>query len=102
MLAPQTLPCLRSGLAKGLGAAQRLVSLRRIAFPRVATYTRAYRAVVDVKVATGTVRVLIDLLVFGSGQTEVTLSTTAPLTAARAIKAADVRLAKRLTARIHM
>ena len=102
VLAPQVMACLRSGLAKGLPASQKLVSLRRLSFPRVATYTRAYQALIDVNGAGGTVRVVIDLVLFGRGQTEVTLSTTAPLAAAPSIKAADVRLAARLAARIRL
>ena len=100
VLAPQMLSCLRSGLAKGLSDSQRLVSLRRVAFPRVATYTRAYRALIDVQAGTGTVRVMSDVVVFGRGRTEITLSTTAPFAAAATVKPAEVRLARLLVARI--
>lgn len=100
VLAPQVLPCLRSGLAKGLPASQRLVSMQRIAFPRVATYTRAYRALIDVQAATGTVRVMVDLALIGRGRTEITLSTTAPLLAAATVSPAEVRLARLLAARV--
>src|SRR5207248_3441408 len=49
VVAPQVLPCLRTGMSKQLPASERLVSFGRIPFPRLSTYTRAFRAVVDVK-----------------------------------------------------
>lgn len=100
VLAPQVLPCMRRGLAKALPASQRFVSLRRISFPHVATYARAYRALIDVKTATTTARVMVDIVLIGRGRTEITLSTTAPLAAARVVKPAEVRLARLLAARI--
>lgn len=100
VLAPQVLPCMRSAVAKGLRPSQRLVSVQRVSFPRVATYTRAYRALVDVPAATGTVRVLVDMVLVGRGRTEVTLTATAPFVAAPVVRSAEVRLAQLLAGRI--
>ena len=99
VLAPQVLPCLRSNLKKQLTASQRLVSARRIPFPAVAPYVRAYRTTVDVKSAAGTARVFVDLVLVGRGSTEITLTTTAPLIAEPAVRAAEVRLARILAGR---
>ncbi len=100
VLAPEMLPCLRSGLARNLGASARLVSFAQVAFPQLAPYTRAYRALADVTVATGTVRVLIDVVLVGRGRTEITLSATAPLAAEPVVHAAELRLARLLASRI--
>ncbi len=100
VLDPKALPCLRSGLAKQLGASARLVSLGRVPFPRVATYTRAYRALLDVKTTSATVLVMVDVLLVGRGRTETTLTTTAPAASAAQVAAAEVRLAKLLVPRI--
>jgi hypothetical protein len=100
VLDPQALPCLRSGLTKKLGASARLVSLRRIGVPRLATYTRAYRALLDVKTTTATVRVMVDVLLVGRGRTETTLTTTAPAASAAQVGAAELRLARLMTPRI--
>ena len=100
VLAPQVTPCLRANLEKQLTRAERLVSVRRIAFPAVAPYTRAYRATVDVKSASGTARVFVDLVVLGRGNVELTLTTTAPLVAAPAVRGAELRLARALVARV--
>lgn len=100
VLAPQVLPCLRSGLAKGLGASARLVSLRRIQFPKLATYTRRYRALVDVKTASAPVRVMVDIVLVGSGNTEITLSATAPFVGHQSVGSAEVRLARLLVSRM--
>jgi hypothetical protein len=102
VLPPQVLPCLRSGLEKGLGATAHVVSLRRLDFPRLATYTRAIRALVDVEAPTAKVRIFVDVVVVGRGQTEITLTTTAPFAAEQVVKAAEVRLAGRLVSRIRM
>ena len=98
VVAPEVLPCLQTGIAKGLSGSERLVSLRRIPFPQIAPYSRAFRAVVDVTTATAAVQVMIDLAVFG--RTEITLSTTAPLLAQQGITAAEIRLARLLVARV--
>lgn len=100
VLAPKVLPCLRRGLARALPTTETLVSFRRTSFPRVSTYARANRALIDVKTANGTVRVMVDIALIGRGRTEITLITTAPLAAARVVEAAEIRLARRLAARI--
>ena len=99
VLAPEVMPCLKSNLQKQLTPAERLVSVRRIAFPAISAYTRAYRTTVDVTASSGTVRVFVDLVLVGRGSTEITLTTTAPLVAEAAVRAAEVRLARILAAR---
>lgn len=99
VLAPQMLPCLRSGLAKQLGSGAKLVSFGPVGVPKIATYTRRYRALVDVTTATATVRVMVDVLVVGRGRTEITLITTAPSVAAAVVEAAELRLARTLASR---
>ncbi len=100
VLAPQVLPCLRSNLKQHLSASERLVSLGRIAFPSIATYTRAYRTTVDVTSASGTTRVFVDLVLLGRGSTEITLTTTAPMAAESAVRGAELRLARILVSRV--
>jgi hypothetical protein len=56
-----------------------VVSLRKTSFPQVTTFSTAFRALVDVAAAGRTVRVLLDLVVFGYNPTELTLTVTAPL-----------------------
>jgi hypothetical protein len=46
-----------------------------------------------------TARVFVDLVLLGRGSTEITLTTTAPLLAEPAVRAAEVRLARTLVAR---
>ena len=99
VLASQVMPCLRSNLKKQLSKSERLVSVRRISFPAIAPYIRAYRTTVDVKAGSGTARVFVDLVLAGRGSTEITLTTTAPLVAAPAVRGAEVRLARILVAR---
>jgi hypothetical protein len=100
VLAPQVLPCLRVGLTKQLDSATRLVSIDRIGFPKLATYTAAVRAVLDVKTPTGTVRVMSDVVLFGAGRSELTLTVTAPLAARAPVRQAEIRLARLLVSRI--
>jgi hypothetical protein len=99
VLAPQVEPCLRSALAKQLGSNAHLVSFGRLGFPRVATYTRAYRTLVDVKNGSTTVRVLFDVVLVGKGRTEITLTTSAPYAAESVVSPAEVRLARLLASR---
>lgn len=98
--ARQVLPCMRSQFAKQDSAKEHFVSVRWIAFPRVAKYTRALRLLVDVSTAGGKVRLVLDTVAFGAGRTEVTLTTTAPQVAASAVRPAEIRLARLLAGRI--
>ena len=95
VLSPKVLPCLRTGFVKELPTSEKLVSIGRVAFPNIAPNTRKYRFVVEVK----KVRVMIDLVLVGSGQTEITLATTAPLADAEPVNAAEVRLTTALLSR---
>ena len=71
----------------------------RLAFPAVGTYTRAYRVLIDYTQSGQTVRVSVDLVLVGSGHTEITLTTTAPLAAGAAVKSLEVRLDRALELR---
>ena len=91
------LPCLRSQFAAS--ARTKLVSLRRIPFPHLATFTAAFRLVTDIAVPAGTERVVVDVVVVGSGRTEITLTSTAPLVNKQVVAAADLRLVRILVGR---
>jgi hypothetical protein len=102
VLAPQVLPCLRSGLAKKLGGSRRFVSFEQIGFPKLATYSHRYRALVDVDTASGTLRVMVDIVLIGRGRTEITLTSTSLYSARSAVEAAELDLARRLAARVRV
>ena len=63
---PRAVACLRGAITKGLTSSERLVSFRRLAFPRLATYSTAYRALIDVSVQGTHARVLADLVLVGT------------------------------------
>jgi hypothetical protein len=98
VLDPQVAPCLRRGLVKGLGAGQKLVSFGRVAFPHIAPLTRAYRAVVKVKTAEGSIPVEIDIVAIGVGRNELNLTISGPKAAGASLKHIETRMA-RLVAR---
>jgi hypothetical protein len=102
VIAPQILPCLRIALAKSAGTSAHVTSIRRTAFPRVATFTSAIRILLDVKTSGSTtpVTVFVDVVLVGRGRTEITLTTTAPLLASTAVRAAEIRLARILAGRV--
>ena len=96
---PGLVSCLRSHFGKTLGSAAAVVSFAKTSFPRIATYTAAFRSIVEVRTAGRTIRVLVDIAVFGRGRTELTLTTTAPAGAAALVAPTEVRLARLLVAR---
>ena len=96
---PKVLPCLREVAAKSAGASAKVVSIKRVSFPRVATYTAAFRIVLEAKSGTTTVPVFVETVLVGRGRTEITLTMTAPLAAAAALRPGEIRLAKLLVAR---
>jgi hypothetical protein len=102
VLAPGVLPCLRSTTTKALPAGATVVSIKRLPFPHVAPYTAAFRLTTDVHAPSGTVRLFVDLVLFGRGRTESSLTTSAPYSARVPVKTAEIRLAKTLAARVRV
>jgi hypothetical protein len=100
VLAPQVVPCLRQGLEKSLGSAGTFVSFGRVAFPRVASLTQAFRAVFKVSSGSTTVPVEVDVLALGSGRNELTLTLTGLEARRSALHTSEMRFARRLAARM--
>jgi hypothetical protein len=99
ILAPQVVPCLRQGFTKALGAHAKLVSFRKVAFPRVAPLTRAFRLEANVATQFGPVPLEIDFVAMGSGRNELTLTLSGPTVARSSLHTLEVRLARALAGR---
>jgi hypothetical protein len=99
VVAPAAIPCLRVHLVKQLGTGITFVRFRRILFPPVATQSRAYLLLVDVKTSTGKVRVALEIVLVGRDRTELTIISSAPNTAQGFVGDADAELAQALVAR---
>ena len=99
VVAPGVVPCLRRTFANELGSNARVVSLAKLPFPHLSTYTALFRAVISVRAQGKTARVLTDLVLVGRSRTELTLTIAGPATAKRAISAAERRLARDLITR---
>ena len=91
---PRVLPCMRTMIAKTLPSGTKVVSLKRLAFPSVSTYTDAFRMLIDVSSNGSTVRMFVDIVLVGRSRTEITMTTVAPLAAGPAVQAAELRLAR--------
>jgi hypothetical protein len=99
ILDSRVIPCLRQGFAKALGARAKLVSFRKVAFPQVASLTRAFRMVANVTTQFGPVPVEIDFVAMGSGRNELALTLSGPTVAQSAQRATELRLARALAGR---
>jgi len=99
ILDPRVIPCLKQGFTKALGSSSKLVSFRRIAFPRTAPLTRAFRAVFTVNTQLGEVPVEIDFVAMGSGRNELTLTLSGPAAARASLHGTAVRQARLLAGR---
>jgi hypothetical protein len=99
VLASAAIPCMRSHLLKELGAGVTFVSFRRVLFPPVATNAQAFVLLVDVKTASGKVRVAIEVVLVGRGRTELTIVSTAQNVVQKVVAQADAQLASALVAR---
>jgi hypothetical protein len=100
VVAPQVVPCLRQGFTKAMGSSGTLVSFGRVAFPRVATFTRAFRAVGSVKTGQGTVQIEIDFVALGAGRNEITLELSGPTAARTTLTHAERQMARLLARRL--
>jgi hypothetical protein len=96
---PRALRCLRHTVATALPAYQRLISFGKLAFPRLARYAAAYRALIAVQTQGQRVLVAVDVVVVGHSRTELTLTVAAPAAAIASLSRAEVRLARVLLAR---
>lgn len=100
VMSPKVVPCLKQSFIKELGSKASLVSLHRISVPRISTHTAAFRIVMDVKSSGRTVRVMSDLIAFGAGRTEVTLTSVSPYAARDSVRSAEISAATVLATRI--
>jgi len=96
---PKAFPCVRSTLAKSLPAGERLVSFQKQPFPKLAQYTAAYRALIQISAGGQHALVVADIVLVGRSRTEISLSVEAPAAARSTLPAAEVRLARALLAR---
>jgi hypothetical protein len=99
---PGLIPCLRSTVAKGLPAGETLVSVGRVAVPKISTHAAEYRIVFDVHRTTApkTVRLMTDILLVGHDRAEINLTTTGPYVARGPVEQSELRLVRILVARI--
>jgi hypothetical protein len=100
LLAPRLLPCVAQQTAATLPKTLRYVSIQRIAFPIVGSFTTAWRITLELS-ATGE-RVAIDQIAFARGRTEVTLAATYFVKDAATVRPAEGRLAQAIAQRIRV
>lgn len=98
--APQALSCMRQGFAHAFGPKAPLRSFRRVAFPSVASYTRAFRGIADAHTPKGTIRIELDLVALAWGRSEITLGITGPAASHVALRAMAQRAAVALASRM--
>jgi hypothetical protein len=98
---PALVKCL-TGLYTGTsgGTTTTALSARKLAFPKVAPMTAAYRVVVTVKSSGGTARVVFDLVLIGKGRSEASLSFVGPEAVKAAMVAAEPRIARIVAGRL--
>ena len=97
--APGVVGCLREALERSLPNSDTIVSVGRVPFPHVATYSAAFRLVFEIAAKGQTVRIFSDAVVIVRGRTEIVLAATAPDAAKKSVVRAEIRLARLLAAR---
>jgi hypothetical protein len=101
VLASGTISCQRQDLARSLGSSAKVVSFKRIPFPRIARYTTEFRALVDVSVPGGkTAHLVVDAVLLGRSRTEISFTTLAPASGKASLSPAERRLARKIVARV--
>ena len=94
VIARQVLPCLRRAFKEGLGSKAKVTSVRRVAFPHLTTYTRAFRFRGKLNSPNGTVPIESDFVVLGGGRNEISLTLTGFAAARASLRADALRLAR--------
>jgi hypothetical protein len=101
VVAPQVLPCLRKTFREILGSSGMVISVRRVPFPHLTTYTRAFRFLATLGSGTNQERFESDFVAMGAGRNEVSLTLTAAGGKAALLRAQELRLARVLAHRMH-
>ena len=98
---PHATSCMKEQLVKTVAksANVKLVGFRRVAFPHVGTYARAYLTTIEVTANGKTVPLVVEDVLVGAKRTELTIESTAARSEQAAVHAVDIRLAKILVAR---
>jgi hypothetical protein len=96
---PHYLGCARSLARRALTPDERFVSFRRLRVPRIGTSSEGFRTVVEVKTADGPVPIVIDTLRATRGRTQISLTTTIPLTSVPARWPHELFLLEKLVGR---
>jgi hypothetical protein len=78
----------------------KVVSFKKVAFPKLTRYAARYRLVADYGDPQSSVRVLVDVILLGHGRTEISLMLSTPYADRAVADAAERRLAKILVSRI--
>jgi hypothetical protein len=91
--------CLRLTLEKGLPSGAKIVSFGRAAFPHVGSGTTRFHGVIRIDVLGRTARLVTDIVLLYRSRTEITLSATAPASAAASLLSAERRLARVIVSR---
>jgi hypothetical protein len=89
-------PCITALLRKGLPSQAHLVSVKRLAFPRVGDWSDAYRALVDVTVNRTKLRMQVDMILVLRSRVEITLMQMAPFVISAQAKEGEVRMVQHL------
>ena len=93
---PRVLPCIR----KGLATRAKVVSFGRVAFPHLAHYSIALRAVLKVA-AQGETQVELDTVDIGAGRVEIGFSISGPASEKSALRSVALKTAGTLAKRLH-
>jgi hypothetical protein len=89
-------PCVSALIEKGLPQQVRLVSVKRLAFPRVGDWSDAYRALLDVSVNGAKIRMQVDMVLVLRSRLEITFMQMAPFVVSAQAKSGEVRIVQRL------
>jgi hypothetical protein len=91
--------CVSWEFAQGAGEKLKVISVKRMPFPKLAPYTARFRVVVDYD-GNPAARMVIDAVGVGRGRTGVTIGLIAPYAQRAQADAAEVRLARLVLSRI--
>ena len=97
---PQVPSCLASVYRKGAVSGQKLVSVRKVPFPRVAPLVAAYRVSSSVTQQGQTIPLVLDLVFLGKGRSEILVTFFYPQEAQAALVPAERRIAALVVGRV--
>jgi hypothetical protein len=100
---PAFVRCMREVIQKSLGTHGKVISAKRLSYPKIGDRVSGIRLVMDVKQTSGAkIRMMLDALWVAQGRSEIVLMVTVPYAVRTAVRQTEIQLARLMASRLSL